>query len=128
MAKKAIAEETIEVAPQKTVKAKTVKEMPPKPKWEMKDRIYRLKNGKTPVTATIKSRNLYWFDEEKGYEREIKYAENQKTPFVDEMKGDQRLAHIIFRNGSLFVQKEKTILQKLLSIYHPHREKLFTQN
>ena len=41
------------------------------------------------------------------------------------MQGDQRLAHIIFRDGSLFVPKEKTVLQKLLSLYHPHRDVLF---
>ncbi len=35
------------------------------------------------------------------------------------MKGDQRLEHIIFRSGGLFVEKEKTVLQKLLSLYHP---------
>ena len=69
----------------------------------------------------IRSANIYWFDEEKGYERELKYCENQKTSFVDEMKGDQRLSHIIFRNGALFVEKEKTVLQKLLSIYHPDK-------
>ena len=67
----------------------------------------------------IRSANIYWFDEELGYERELKYCENQKTPFVDEMKGDQRLSHIIFRNGALHVTREKVILQKLLSLYHP---------
>ena len=41
------------------------------------------------------------------------------------MKGDQRLEHIIFRNGTLVVPKNKTVLQKLLSLYHPHRNKLF---
>jgi hypothetical protein len=41
------------------------------------------------------------------------------------MKGDQRLEHIIFRSGSLFVPKEKTVLQKLLSLYHPGKDKLF---
>jgi len=75
----------------------------------------------------LKSSNVYWFDEEKGYERELKYCQNQKTPFVDEMKGDQRLDHVIFRNGSLFVEKEKTVLQKLLSLYHPHREKIYSE-
>ena len=73
----------------------------------------------------IKSANVYYFDEEKGYERELKYCQNQKTPFVDEMKGDQRLEHIIFRNGSLVVEKEKTVLQKLLSLYHPHKNNLY---
>ena len=75
----------------------------------------------------LKTSNLYWFDKEQGYERELKYCENQRTPFVDEMRGDQRLAHVIFRNGSLFVEKEKTVLQKLLSLYHPHREKIYSE-
>jgi hypothetical protein len=90
--------------------------------WELKDRVYYLKGNKKPLSRMIKSANVYWFDEEKGYERELKYCENQKTPFVDEMKGDQRLSHIIFRNGALLVQKEKTVLQKLLSLYHPERD------
>jgi len=67
----------------------------------------------------IRSANIYWFDEKEGYERELKYCENQQTCFVDEMKGDQRLSHIIFRNGALHVTREKTVLQKLLSLYHP---------
>ena len=41
------------------------------------------------------------------------------------MKGDQRLEHIIFRNGSLYVEKEKTVLQKLLSLYHPLKDKIY---
>ena len=86
--------------------------------WEIKDRVYYLK-GKKPLSHMIRSANIYWFDEEKGYERELKYCENQKTPFVDEMQGDQRLSHIIFRNGALHVTREKVILQKLLSLYHP---------
>ena len=93
--------------------------------WEIKNRIYRLKGNKKPLSRSIRSANIHWFDEEKGYERELKYCQNQKTVFVDEMKGDQRLQHVIFRNGMLIVEKEKTILQKLLSLYHPDRDKLF---
>ena len=78
-----------------------------------------------PLSYQLKSSNVYWFDEEKGFERELKYCENQITSFVDEMKGDQRLSHIIFRNGNLFVPKEKTVLQKLLSLYHPYRDKIY---
>ena len=96
-----------------------------KPEWEIKDRIYYLKGNKKPISYSMKSSGIYFFDEKKGYERELKYCENQTTPFVDEMKGDQRLAHIIFRDGNLFVPKEKTVLQKLLSLYHPHKDKLF---
>jgi len=97
----------------------------PKNEWEIKDRIYYLKGGKNPLSRSIKATDIFWFDEEQGYERELKYTSNQRTPFVDEMKGDQRLEHIIFRSGSLFVPKEKTVLQKLLSLYHPHKDKIF---
>ena len=87
--------------------------------WEFKNRIYRLKGKKKPLSRTIRSANVHWFDEEKGYERELKYCSSQRTCFVDEMKGDQRLEHITFRNGMLIVEKEKTVLQKFLSLYHP---------
>jgi hypothetical protein len=93
--------------------------------WELKDRIYRLKGSKKPLSRSIKSANIHWFDEEKGYERELKYCQNQKTVFVDEMMGDQRLEHVVFRNGMLIIPKEKTVLQKLLSLYHPDRDVMF---
>ena len=99
----------------------------PSNEWEIKDRMYLLKGGNKPLSRSIKSANIYWFDQEKGYERELKYCQNQRTPFVDEMKGDQRLEHIIFRAGSLFVPKEQTTLQKLLSLYHPHRDKIYEE-
>ena len=89
--------------------------------WELKDRTYYLMNGKTPLSRSIKGSGIYYFDEDLGYERELKYTENQRTVFVDEMKGDQRLSHVIFRGGALHVPREKTILQKLLSLYHPER-------
>jgi len=99
----------------------------PANEWEIKDRVYYLKNGKKPLSRSIKAAGIYYFDEEKGYERELKYCQNQKTPFVDEMKGDQRLEHIIFRSGNLFVSREQTVLQKLLSLYHPSRDLLYEE-
>ena len=100
---------------------------PKKPTWEIRDRIYKLKGSKRPLSYMLKTSNLYYFDAEKGYERELKYCQNQRTPFVDEMVGDQRLEHVIFRSGSLFVEKEKTTLQKLLSLYHPHKGKIYEE-
>ena len=111
------------VAPPKTQVKKEVK-----PSWEIKDRVYYLTGNKKPISRSIKSSNIYWFDEGKGYERELKYCENQRTCFVDEMKGDQRLAHIVFRNGALFVEKSKTVLQKLLSLYHPNKDQLYYEH
>ena len=84
-----------------------------------------MKGNKKPLSRSIKGANIHWFDEEKGYERELKYCSNQRTVFVDEMKGDQRMEHIVFRSGMLIVEKEKVILQKLLSLYHPDRDVMF---
>ena len=114
-------EETVVAKPKRVEKKNSILE----DGWELKDRIYRLKGSKKPISRSIRSANIHWFDEKKGYERELKYCQNQKTVFVDEMKGDQRLEHVIFRNGMLIVEKEKTILQKLLSLYHPDRNKMF---
>ena len=129
MAKKQKTQE-VEVPVVETPVVKTPKPKkaePKKPTWEIKDRVYNLKKGQRPLSYMIRSSNVYYFDKEKGYERELKYCENQTTCFVDEMKGDQRLSHIIFRNGNLFVPKEKTVLQKLLSLYHPHKDKLYIE-
>tara|TARA_R100000700_G_C3129627_1_gene115367 strand:- start:49 stop:879 length:831 start_codon:yes stop_codon:yes gene_type:complete len=118
-----VVEETVVVEQPKVEAPKTKAE--PKDNWEIKDRVYYLKGRKKPLSHSIRSANLFWFDEEKGYEREIKYCQNQSTCFVDEMKGQQRLEHIVFRTGSLFVPKEKVTLQKFLSLYHPHNGQLF---
>ena len=134
MAKKTKKVEVEEPQVQDVVETPPVVEQPkvrervkPKNEWEIKDRLYILKGDKKPLSRSIKSANIYYFDEEKGYERELKYCQNQKTPFVDEMKGDQRLEHIVFRSGNLLVEKEKVTLQKLLSLYHPHRKTIYEE-
>jgi len=100
---------------------------PTNTEWVIKDRLYMLKGGKAPLTYQIKSRGINWFDEEKGYERELKYTQNQKSPFVDEFKGVAKLAHIVFQDGILHVPREKQVLQKLLSLYHPDRNKIYEE-
>ena len=122
-----IVEETMVVKEQPKVEAPKIKAKP-KNTWEIKDRIYYLRGSKKPLSYSIRTSNLFWFDEEKGYEREIKYCQNQRTVFVDEMKGEQRLEHIVFRNGALFVEKAKVTLQKFLSLYHPNNGSLFYEH
>ena len=124
MAKEAKAVETTEVAPQKTVKAKTVEQKPSKPEWEIKDRIYYLTGNKSPLTLKIPGRHtkkhaLLYFDTTTGRQREIRYATNQDSPLVDEQKGEVTLGHIMFMEGTLKVPKQQQNLQKLLSLYHP---------
>lgn len=128
MAKKKETKTEVEETPQvvETPVVETPKKVTPKkPEWEIKDRVYYLKAKDKPLSKSIRSANIYWFDENQGYERELKYCENQRTPFVDEMKGDQRMSHIVFRNGALHVPREKQVLQKLLSLYHPERNVTF---
>ena len=133
MAKKKKKEEavfnTIDIAKSTATKETPVKTdaKVSKDNWEIKDRTYYLRDGLSPLTYTINSRGIYWFDEEKGYERELKYTVNQKTPFVDEFKGDAILGHITFNDGTLNVPKEKQTLQKLLSLYHPQKGRLFNE-
>jgi hypothetical protein len=125
-----IVEETVVVEEPVVEAPKVKKEVKPEPKknkWEIKDRTYYLKGNKQPLSFQLRSSGIYYFDEEKGYERELKNTVNQKTPFVDEMKGDQRLEHIVFRNGTLTVPRNKTVLQRLLSLYHPHNGVLYEE-
>ena len=124
-------EETVVIEEPVVETPKVKKEVKPEPKkdeWIIKDRMYVLKGNKRPLTRSIKSANIYYFDEKQGFERELKYCENQRTPFVDEMKGDQRLEHIVFQKGILMVPKEKTVLQKLLSLYHPARDVIYSED
>ncbi len=100
---------------------KPLKQEKPIDRWEFKDREYYLLGDHTPVMKLLRSKGIYWFDEEKGYEREIKLTSNQRTPFVDEFKGDAKLEHIIFRDGVLNVPRNKVVLQQLLSLYHPSK-------
>ena len=110
------------------------KEKKPKVKkdtWEYKDRNYYLIGNKTPLTYTLPSRHsrrypLVWFDKNLGYERELRYATNSQTPFVDEQKGSVTLKHIVFNNGHLNVPKEKRNLQEFLA-HHPHNGLVFAE-
>jgi hypothetical protein len=100
--------------------------------WEVKDRNYYLTNDLSPLTYTLPSKHtrrfpLLFFDEEKGYNREIRYATNQKSVFVDEQQGMATLEHIVFENGTLHVPKTKQNLQKLLSLYHPQNGRRYQE-
>jgi len=118
-------EDTVVAEPKKKPVMETPK--PKKDTWEIKDRMYYLLYDKTPLSKSIKCSNIHWFDEKAGYERELKYTSNQRTSFVDEMVGDQRLEHVIFRNGTISVPKSKVVLQKLLSLYHPDKGVVFEE-
>ena len=40
---------------------------------------------------------LLWFDEKNGEQKELRYATNQNSCFVQEQKGEVTLGHIMFK-------------------------------
>jgi len=112
--------------------ATAIKKQPVKDTWEIKDRLYTLKGSKKPLVFTIpavhsEKKSLLWFDKDKGFQRELRYATNMPSPFVDEQIGTATLGRIMIRDGALRVPKEKQNLQKLLSLYHPYLDELYEE-
>ena len=104
----------------------------PEKDWEIKDRVYILSGNKSPISWTIQSKHtlrkpLFWFDENTGENKEIRYATNQKSLFVSEQEGYVTLGHVIFLDGIIEVPRQQQALQKLLSIYHPLSGELWTE-
>lgn len=131
MAKTAEAKK-VEVAPQEKVAVQkiTAPVIPTKPEWEIKPRTYIVKGNKQPLTLTIPGKHtrkspLLYFDKDQAKQRELRYATNMNSPFTDEQKGEVTLGHITFRDGILSVPEENQILQKLLSLYHPLKDKKY---
>ncbi len=84
---------------------------------------YRLTRDVAPLSFMLPTQNsrrfaLMHFDEDTGTNRELRYARNQKSPFVDEQDGNAILEPVIFEDGLLHVGKENQVLQKFLH-YHP---------
>ncbi len=97
----------------------------------MKDRVYILKSKSTPLSFMLASRNtrrfpLMYFDEDKGVNRSLRYARNQKTPFEDEQDDNAILEPVVFEDGFLRVSKNNPVLQWFLSL-HPGFGKVFEE-
>ena len=87
--------------------------------------------GKAPLNYMLSSHNtsrapLLHFDEDTGVNRPLRYARNQKSPFVDEQDGNAILEPIVFEDGLLYVTKENQVLQQFL-YYHPMRDRVFEE-
>ena len=100
-------------------------------KKQIKDRVYVLKSDSTPLSFMLASRNtrrfpLMYFDEEKGVNRSLRYARNQKTPFEDEQDSNAILEPVVFEDGFLRVSKNNPVLQWFLSL-HPGFGKIFEE-
>lgn len=100
-------------------------------KLESKDRVYKLTRDRAPLSCIIPSRNsrrnpLLYFDQDKGYNRALRYARNQKSCFEDEQDGTAIVEPIVFEDGMLQVPKTNPILQEFLH-YHPMNGKKFIE-
>ena len=102
-----------------------------KTKEKYTSKSYRLTRDVAPLTFMLPSRNtkrypLLWFDEDKGKNRPLRYAINQKTPFEDEQDGNAIVEPIIFEDGFLHVEKRNQVLQQFLH-HHPMYGKSFME-
>ena len=98
---------------------------------QLKEKVYLLKGGKEPLSFVLQSRNtrrspLLHFDEEKGINRPLRFARNQKSPFQDEQDDTAIVEPIVFENGVLRVSKQDTVLQEFLK-YHPGNGRIFEE-
>ena len=92
-------------------------------KGEPRDKVYRLKSSKTPESVILrgsssKRETLLHVDKETNTQREIRYATNESSPYVDEQSQYARMSHIIFEQGMLRVPAHNVALQWFLEV-HP---------
>mgnify|MGYP003651535918 CR=1 FL=1 len=92
---------------------------------------YRLKGEVAPLCFMLASNHnkrtsLLYFDEEKGINRPLRYARNQKSPFEDEQDGNAILEPVVFEDGFLLVDRSNQVLQEFLS-YHPGNGMIFEE-
>ena len=97
----------------------------------LKDRTYKLTNNAAPLSTYISPggnprQPMLQFDEDKGTNREIRYAANQQSIYVDEQDGHVVVEPIIFIDGMLAVSKRNPALQKFLHL-HPLNGRRFEE-
>lgn len=100
-------------------------------KTPIQDKVYVLKRKTFPMSFMLAARNtvrkpLLYFDETTNQNRALRYAINQKSPFIDEQDGNAILDPIVFEDGLLTVGKNNQVLQMFLSL-HPDNGILFEE-
>jgi len=95
------------------------------------DKTYRLLRDAAPLSFMLPVRNsrrspLLHFDEDKGINRPLRYAVNQKSPFEDEQDGNAIVEPVVFEDGFLQVSRTNQVLQEFLH-YHPLNGKRFAE-
>ena len=95
----------------------------------LRDKVYRLKSQNTPLallidTGSAKKKPLLIWDTKTKQNRAIRYAENQKSIYVEEQDENPVLSPIVFEDGFLSVPSNKPNLQTFLE-HHPKYNSLY---
>jgi hypothetical protein len=90
---------------------------------EPKDRVYLLKNQKSPLAYYIASKDtprkrLLYYNEETNTNHPLRYARNSNSPFQEEQDQNVIVEPIVFEDGVLTVPRNNPTLQQFLH-YHP---------
>ena len=95
--------------------------------FKEKDRVYYEKKPSTSLVLQTrhKQKSPLQYKEAGKPPRSIRYATNQDSLFMEEQEGDIILGQVVFIDGKLTVSKDDVKVQKLLSIYHPHKDILY---
>ena len=68
----------VETPVMETPEPKVRERKKPTNEWEIKDRLYILKGGKKPLSRSIKSADIYYFDEEKVMKENLNIVKIKK--------------------------------------------------
>ena len=111
--------ETVEAVMEAPKPAVTKKKLPIKRKEESKTHSeYEIKRG-AGVVYMLPQKGITVYDKENDSVREVRYCPNEPSIYVDEQSDNAIKESVIFREGRLFVAKEKPNLKQFLD-NHPY--------
>ena len=119
-----------ETAPTAVKEVPTPKAPKKKPKIKREEVVKQHKEFEIPrgggVVYMLPQKGVTVYDAEKDTVREIRYCPNEPSIFVDEQSENAVKQTVAFRNGKLFVPKEKPNLRAFLEA-HPQNGPVFRE-
>jgi hypothetical protein len=93
----------------------------PQPKWNNKDKVYRIVEG-GGIVFSLKQNGVTVYDEKSNTIRELRFCPNEPSVWRDEQSQYARREHVMFYDGALFVPHTKPNLIAYLEL-HPDNVK-----
>lgn len=87
-------------------KAQTTEVKIPQPKWNKKDKLYRIISG-GGVVFSLRQSSITVYDNARNTIREIRYCPNEPSIWRDEQSQFAKREHVMFYDGTLFVPHTK---------------------